>query len=96
MKTLFRSLANFNFRLWSAGALVSNVGTWMQRTGQSWLVLTELTHNKASAVGVVMALQMAPQLLFLPWIGLAADYFDRRRLIIGFLPLQWSCLNRCR
>ena len=38
----FRSLRSFNFRLWTVGALVSNVGTWMQRVAQDWLVLTQL------------------------------------------------------
>jgi MFS family permease len=79
---LFRSLRSSNYRVWAAGALVSNVGTWMQRTAQDWLVLTELTHHNASAVGVVMALQFAPQLLLLPWTGFAADHFNQRRLLI--------------
>ena len=30
----FRALGNFNFRLWTAGGLVSNIGTWMQRVAQ--------------------------------------------------------------
>jgi MFS family permease len=79
---LFRSLRSSNYRVWAAGALVSNVGTWMQRTAQDWLVLTELTHHNASAVGVVMALQFAPQFLLLPWTGFAADHFNQRRLLI--------------
>lgn len=41
-------------------ALVSNVGTWMQRVAQDWLVLTQLTHHDASALGIVMGLQFAP------------------------------------
>jgi len=82
MPRAFRSLSNFNYRLWSIGALVSNVGTWMQRTAQDWLVLTELTHHNASAVGTVMALQFGPQLLLLPWTGWAADRFDQRRLMM--------------
>jgi MFS family permease len=68
--------------VWSAGALVSNIGTWMQRTAQDWLVLTGLTHLSASAVGVVMGLQFGPQLLLLPWSGYAADHFDQRRLLM--------------
>jgi MFS family permease len=79
---LFRSLGNPNFRLWAAGALPSNIGTWMQRTAQDWLVLTELTHRNATAVGVVMALQFGPQMLLLPWTGPAADRCDRRRLLM--------------
>lgn len=83
MKGTFHSLRGYNYRTWAAGALVSNVGTWMQRTAQDWLVLTQLTHNNATAVGVVMALQFAPPLLFLPLTGFAADHFDRRKILFA-------------
>lgn len=63
------------------GAFISNIGTWMQRTAQDWIVLKELTHHNATAVGVVMALQYGPQALMLPWSGSAADHFDRRKLL---------------
>jgi MFS family permease len=79
----FRSLRVFNYRLWTAGALVSNIGTWMQRTAQDWLVLTQLTHHNATAVGIVMALQFGPQLLFLPWTGFVADHVDQRKLLLA-------------
>jgi len=79
---VFRSLKNANYRIWAAGALVSNVGTWMQRTAQDWLVLTQLTHHNAAAVGTVMALQFGPHLLLLPFSGFAADHFDQRRLLM--------------
>jgi MFS family permease len=78
----FRSLGSFNFRLWTAGGLVSNVGTWMQRVAQDWLVLTQLTRHDASALGIVMGLQFAPQLLFLPWTGSAADRLNQRKLLM--------------
>jgi hypothetical protein len=42
--------------------MVSNIGTWMQRTAQDWLVLTELTWHSATAVGIVMSLQFGPPL----------------------------------
>ena len=83
MKGTFRSLSGFNYRLWAGGALVSNVGTWMQRIAQDWLVLTQLTHNNATAMGVVMALQFGPHLLLLPLTGFAADHLDRRKLLIA-------------
>jgi MFS family permease len=79
----FRSLGGFNYRTWAIGAIVSNVGTWMQRTAQDWLVLTELTHKNATAVGIVMSLQFAPQVLLLPWTGFAADHLDRRKLVFA-------------
>jgi MFS family permease len=78
----FRALENFNFRLWTAGGLVSNVGTWMQRVAQDWIVLTRLTNHDATAVGIVTGLQFAPQLLLLPWSGLAADRFNQRKLLM--------------
>jgi MFS family permease len=81
--TIFRSLGNPNYRLWAGGAIVSNVGTWMQRIAQDWLVLTQLTQHSASAVGVVMALQFGPQLLFLPWTGFAADHLNQRKLLMA-------------
>jgi MFS family permease len=83
MRGTFRSLRRFNYRTWAVGALVSNVGTWMQRTAQDWLVLTELTRHNGSAVGTVMALQFGPQVLLLPWTGFAADHLDRRKLLFA-------------
>ena len=80
---MFRSLRGFNYRVWACGALVSNVGTWMQRIAQGWLVLTQLTHNNATAMGVVMALQFGPHLLLLPLTGFAADHLDRRKLLLA-------------
>jgi MFS family permease len=77
----FRALESTNYRIWAAGALVSNIGTWMQRTAQDWLVLTELTHRNATAVGIVMALQFGPHILLLPLTGFAADHLDRRKLV---------------
>ena len=75
MSAMFRSLSLFNYRLWFAGALVSNIGTWMQRTAQDWLVLTYLTDNDATALGITMALQFAPPILMVPITGLIADRF---------------------
>src|SRR4051812_38945316 len=79
---MFRSLRLHDYRVWAAGAIVSNVGTWMQRTAQDWIVLTQLTRNDAFAVGVTMALQFGPQLLLLPVTGLAADRVPKRILLM--------------
>jgi MFS family permease len=82
MSAMFRSLSNYNYRVWASGAIVSNVGTWMQRTAQDWVVLTQLTHHDAAAVGWVMALQFGPQLLLLPLSGLVADRFNQRHVLM--------------
>ncbi len=57
MRTTFASLRFHNYRLWFFGAMVSNIGAWMQRVAQDWLVLTVLTHESGVAVGVVTGLQ---------------------------------------
>ncbi len=88
MRGAFRSLRIYNYRVWAAGALVSNVGTWMQRTAQDWLVLAELTHKSATALGIVMALQFGPHALMLPLSGFAADTLDRRNLLIATQALM--------
>jgi MFS family permease len=95
----FRSLGSFNYRVWAAGSLVSNVGTWMQRTAQDWLVLAHLTPNNATALGVVTALQFGPQLVLLPLTGFAADHIERRKLLMvtqgasGLLALGLGALT---
>jgi MFS family permease len=76
----FRSLSNRNYRLYASGAVVSNVGTWMQRVAQDWLVL-QLTHNNGTALGITTGLQFLPILLLSPYAGLIADRFPKRRLL---------------
>jgi MFS family permease len=85
---MFRSLRLFNYRLWFAGALVSNIGSWMQRTAQDWIVLTQLTDHDAAALGITMALQFGPLLVLMPIAGLMADRFDRKRLLMWTQALQ--------
>jgi MFS family permease len=83
VRKTFRSLRSYNYRVWAAGAMVSNIGTWMQRTAQDWLVLTELTDRNATAVGIVMSLQFGPSLLLLPLTGYVADRYDRRKVLLA-------------
>ena len=82
MSATFRSLGTRNYRLWAGGAFVSNIGTWMQRTAQDWIVLVDLTRHNATAVGVVMALQFGPALVLLPLTGFVADHYDRRKVLL--------------
>jgi MFS family permease len=76
----FRSLSIRNYRLYASGAVVSNVGTWMQRVAQDWLVL-QLTANSGTALGITTGLQFLPILLLSPYAGLIADRFPKRRLL---------------
>jgi len=77
----FAALAVPNYRRYFAGQSVSLIGTWMQMTAQSWLVLT-LTHS-STALGLVVALQTLPVLLLAPYGGVIADRIDKRRLMIA-------------
>ncbi len=77
----FAALSVPNFRRYFAGQAISMIGTWMQATAQSWLVLT-LTHS-STALGVVVALQTLPLLLLAPYGGVIADRLDKRKLMIA-------------
>ncbi|WP_114559979.1 MFS transporter [Desertihabitans aurantiacus] len=77
---MFAALHERNYRVYQSGALVSNVGTWMQRVAQDWLVL-ELSGGSALAVGVTTALQFLPTLLVTPYGGVIADRFDKRTVL---------------
>ena len=82
MSQTFASLKFFNYRVWFVAALIANIGTWMQRVAQDWLVLTDLSNSSGVAVGVVTALQFAPALFLSPWAGVLADRLDNRRLLM--------------
>lgn len=82
MNQTFASLRFFNYRVWFGAALVANIGTWMQRVAQDWLVLTVLTDNSGVAVGIVTALQFLPALFLSAWAGLLADRVNKRKLLI--------------
>ncbi|WP_344858480.1 MFS transporter [Planomonospora alba] len=96
--SMFRSLRNRNYRLFAIGGVVSNVGGWMQRTAQDWLVL-DLTGGSAAALGVTTALQFLPTLLFGLWGGMLADRYPKRRLLfvaqslLGLLALTMGVLT---
>ena len=75
----FRSLHVRNYRLYFTAQLISVSGTWMQTIAQAWLVL-RITGSGVD-LGIVTGLQFLPMLLLGPYGGLAADRFDKRRLL---------------
>lgn len=82
MSPTFTSFSERNYRIFYAGSLVSNVGTWMGRVAQDWLVLTELTDHSSQALGIVTGLQFLPFLVLAPWAGAIADRFPKRRILL--------------
>ncbi|GLV54718.1 MFS transporter [Dictyobacter sp. S3.2.2.5] len=85
---MFPALRQRNFRLFWFGQFISLIGTWMQTTGQAWLVL-QLTHNDL-ALGTVGALQFLPVLLFTLFGGVIADRLPKRRVLLG--TQTFACL----
>ncbi|MGW1870533.1 MFS transporter [Streptomyces mauvecolor] len=75
----FSSLAVRNYRLFFSGAIVSNIGTWMARITQDWLVLT--ITGSSVAVGITTAMQFLPMLLFGLYGGVIADRFAKRNIL---------------
>ncbi|HWE90598.1 MAG TPA: MFS transporter [Pseudonocardiaceae bacterium] len=78
---MFSALSERNYRLFASGQVVSNVGTWMQRVAQDWLVL-ELSGRSPMALGIAAALQFMPTLVLSVWAGMLADRMDKRKLEI--------------
>jgi MFS family permease len=76
----FSSLASHNFRLFVASQVFAYTGGWVQRIAQDWLVLS-LT-GSATAVGLTVALQFLPSLLFSPYGGVIADRYPKRRVMV--------------
>ena len=77
---MFRALSHRNYRLFWAGAFLSNTGTWMQAVAQGWLVF-QLT-NSPFWLGLDAFMSTAPGIVLTLAGGVFADLFDRRRLLI--------------
>jgi MFS family permease len=70
-----------NYRLFFTGQVISNIGTWMQRVAQAWLVLS-LTHSPL-AVGILALCQFMPFTLFSLVAGVVVDRLDAWRTVIS-------------
>ncbi|HZT06975.1 MAG TPA: MFS transporter [Chloroflexota bacterium] len=75
------ALANRNYRLFMAGQVISQSGSWMQRIAQSWIVL-QLT-DSAAALGTVVTIQFLPILALSLFAGALADRVPKRRALVG-------------
>ena len=76
-----RALRHRNFQLFFSGQLISLIGTWMQTVAQSWLVY-RLTASPL-LLGTAGFASQFPVFLVAPMGGIAADRFNRQRLVIG-------------
>src|SRR6266478_1270077 len=76
-----RALRHRNFQIFFSGQLVSLIGTWMQSVAQSWLVY-RLT-GSSLLLGAAGFASQIPVFLVAPLGGIAADRFNRQRVVIG-------------
>lgn len=79
IRRTFSSLSVRNFRLFISGQVISLCGTWMQTIAISWLVF-ELSHS-GTILGLAVASQFVPILIFGAWGGLIADKFNKRHVL---------------
>lgn len=76
----WRALRHHNFRILFRANSISNVGSWIQRIAQAWLVL-EIT-DSGTYLGIIAALQFAPFLLVSMQGGAMADRLDKQRVLL--------------
>ena len=69
-----------NFAIFWTGALVSNIGTWIQNVTVPYVLFK--TTDSAAWVGVAGFCQFIPGVILGPWSGAIADRFDRRRVLM--------------
>ncbi len=74
-----RAFKSRNYLLYFFGRAVSQFGTWMQRTAVIWVIYS-ITHS-AFLIGVTIFAEQFPSFLFSFAGGVAADRFDRYRII---------------
>ena len=76
----FRSLRRRNMKIYMAGLMASNIGTWLQFTATSLLIYR--INNRATDAGLNTLFQFLPMLLLGAWAGGFADRHDRRTVTI--------------
>lgn len=75
----FGSLSVRNFRLFFVGQGVSQIGNWLTLVAQTLLVIK--LGGSGVALGLLVACQFLPVMLFAAWAGLIADRSDKRKLL---------------
>ncbi len=83
---MFSSLRHRPFRTYLIGLFLSNIGSWMQTVAQGWLVFR--LSDSALVLGLVTFAGSIPTLLLAPLAGVAADRFDRRKLLVVTQSIQ--------
>ncbi|HWY26900.1 MAG TPA: MFS transporter [Candidatus Angelobacter sp.] len=83
---MLRALRHRNFQLFFGGQLISLIGTWMDNVAEAWLVY-RLT-GSSFLLGTVAFAGQIPVFLLAPLGGMAADRWNRRRIVIATQTLS--------
>src|SRR4051812_14725823 len=76
----FRAFRNRNYALYFSGQLVSQIGTWMQRTGVTWVVYT-MTHS-TFMLGLTIFASQFPSFLLSLFGGIISDRYSRYKILL--------------
>jgi MFS family permease len=83
------ALRHRNYRLFFAGNLISVIGSWMQTTAQSWLVVSMT--GSAFKLGLLNVCQFAPVLVLGLFAGVIVDRLPKRQLLIATQAASGLC-----
>lgn len=84
----FSALGVARYRWIWIGSFISNIGTWVQKVAQPWLILQ--LSGSAFLLGLDGFLQDIPLLLFLLIGGVVVDRFDKRKILMLSQVVQFS------
>jgi len=76
----FRAFHNRNYALYFSGQSISQIGTWMQRTGVYWVIYS-LTHS-AFMLGVTVFATQFPSFLLSLYGGIISDRYNRYKTLL--------------
>ncbi|MBO9703114.1 MAG: MFS transporter [Sporocytophaga sp.] len=76
----FRAFRNRNYALFFSGQSLSQIGTWMQRTGVSWVVYS--TTHSAFMLGLTMFASQFPSFLLSLYGGIISDRYNRYKILL--------------
>jgi MFS family permease len=76
----FRAFRNRNYALYFGGQTVSQIGTWMQRTGVTWVIYT-MTHS-TFMLGLTVFASQFPSFLLSLFGGIVSDRYSRYKVLL--------------
>src|SRR5450755_2527995 len=82
LRSMARSLAHRNYRLFFIGQGISLIGTWMTRVATGWLVFRLSGPDSALLLGVVGFAGQVPSFFLTPFAGVLVDRWNRHRLLV--------------